>query len=149
MQSRCKLTSSVVHVFGTASFECSVPVVGVVSPPAHLLTLLPGLFHPRGSEPPSRPARLLKHSAHDAEPSSVRQRSPAAHLGSYRRVPAPSGSGAAVPDKAGVQEHEAPGRQVEEDEGEESHGFPAEVALYLQQRLGHVGSPCHSDTLSQ
>ncbi len=113
------------------------------------MALLSGLFHPGRAIPPSRPACLLKHSTHDAEPPSVWQWSPAAHLWSYHGVPAPSGSGAAVTYEARVQEDEAPGGQVEEDEGKESDRFPAEIALYLQQRLGHAGSPCCSDTLSQ
>lgn len=136
-------TSPIIHIFGIASFKCTVPVAGVVSPPARCLSILP-LLHPGGAIPATRPACLLKHSAHDAEPSSVWRWRP----WGYHGVPTSSASWAAVPDKARVQEDEAPGRQVKEDEGEETDGFPAEITLYLQQRLGHAGSPCHSDTLS-
>lgn len=132
-------TSSIIHVFAVPAFKRAVPVGGVVSPPArHLLPLLAGLFHPRRAVPPS--CSLLETSPNDAKPASVRQwtRVP----WSYRVVPSPSAAGAALPYEAGVEEDEASRGEVEEDEGEESHRFPAEVALYLQQRFGHADSTC-------
>lgn len=149
LQQRFSPTSSIIQVFGIASFQRAVPVAGVVSPPAHHpKALLSSFLHPRGTKPPSTSPFFLKHPTHEAKSPSVRW-SPAAHLRSYKRVSATSGSGTIVPDEARVQKNEAPGGQVEEDEGEESHRFPAEVALYLQQRLGHAGSPSHSETLAQ
>lgn len=41
--------------------------------------------------------------------------------------------------KAGVKEDEAPRRQVEHQEGKETHRFSAEVPLELEPELGHSG----------
>lgn len=39
--------------------------------------------------------------------------------------------------KARVQEDQAPGRQVEHQEGKETHGLPAEIPLEFEPELGH------------
>lgn len=144
------LTSSIFYIFGIASFKSSIPAAGVVSPSSRrFVAPLSALPHPTRSKPSTGSACLLEHPAHDAKPPSVWWRSSAARVWSHDRVAAPSGAGTAVPDEAGVQEDKAPCSQVKQDEGEEADRFSAEVSLYPQERLGHAGSLCLSDTLSQ